>query len=1108
MAAADAQAVLADPNAFEQLVASLLQADNTARKHGEAVFEEVKKNPDGCVSHLMRCLRQSASEEHRAFSAIMLRKVLTRDEPTMYAASSPQVQLAVKQELLAALAAEPSGSVRKKVGDTVSELASELLDKGEWPEVLPALVERIQSGQPQAMEASLAILATLAAYSTDSLRPHLAQLHPILGACLGHAALDVQVAALHVVAGFIQQLEEPKERDAFQPMVPALLATLGRCLTAEDEQSAQEVLEQLIEVAEQHPKFLKKQLGEVIAAMLQIANAGQLDPPTRTLAVEFMVTLCEARERAPGMMRKLPEFVPTLFAALMGFLLDVEDDALWHGADSDAHEEEGCGELFDSGQEFLDRIAISLGGKALVPAAGALLPAWLQDGADWRKRHAALICLAQIAEGCAKVMLEQLQPLVMMCLQGLSDPHPRVRWSACQALGQMCTDLTPDIQEIYGAQILPALMAAMDDFSNPRVQAHAAAAVVNFSEGSEADLMGPHLDVLITKLLTLLQRGKKLVQEGALTAIASVADSSEDMFVKYYDAVMPLLSSILLNAQDKQHRLLRAKALECISLVGMAVGRERFRGDAAHVMGFLQQLQGADMDPDDPTSSYMLQAGARLCKALGPEFLPYLGVVMPPLLKTAALEPDVKITDADDVDDDEDDDDVEYINLGDKLVAIRTSTLEEKATACSMIGCYVDELKEGFFPYVKQVADIMVPLLKFYFHEDVRRAAVQSVPQLLRSADLACERGAPGASREFVSQLFAYTWEPLVAALKKEPEADIQATMLESIAEVVDLVEPALISQPQVEAAFEGLRHVLKQAERRREARLKRLQQEDFDEEEAEALREENECEEELVDQVTTAIGSFLKRFGDAVLPYVESLMPHIAPLLDKSRSEEERRIALCVVDDLLEHSPAGRAKYAPQVLPVLLDACGAAHADLRQCAAYGVGVVAGRAPEVLRPHAQAALMAVMAVINGPDARGDDNEMATDNAVSALGLLLQHHADALDGAAVGAAWVAALPIKGDAVEGVRAHAQLVAMMEAQDPRVLGAGGKHIPHLAGVLVQVLGRGSDLVDAETAPRAAKIVAALRADANYAAAVDAAFAALSDKHKANFTAHMAGP
>jgi hypothetical protein len=32
----------------------------------------------------------------------------------------------------------------------------------------------------------------------------------------------------------------------------------------------------------------------------------------------------------------------------------------------------------------------------------------------------------QIAEGCAKVMLEQLQPLVAMCLTGLGDAHPRV----------------------------------------------------------------------------------------------------------------------------------------------------------------------------------------------------------------------------------------------------------------------------------------------------------------------------------------------------------------------------------------------------------------------------------------------------------------------------------------------------------------------------------------------------------------------------------------------------------------------------------------------------------------------------------------------------------
>ena len=49
----------------------------------------------------------------------------------------------------------------------------------------------------------------------------------------------------------------------------------------------------------------------------------------------------------------------------------------------------------------------------------------------------------------------------------------------------MCTDLGPDFQEAEHARLLPGLMAVMDNFNHPRIQAHAAAAVVNFSENCE-----------------------------------------------------------------------------------------------------------------------------------------------------------------------------------------------------------------------------------------------------------------------------------------------------------------------------------------------------------------------------------------------------------------------------------------------------------------------------------------------------------------------------------------------------------------------------------------------------------------------------------------------
>ena len=73
----------------------------------------------------------------------------------------------------------------------------------------------------------------------------------------------------------------------------------------------------------------------------------------------------------------------------------------------------------------------------------------------------------------------------------------------------------------------------------------------------------------------------------------------------------------------------------------------------------LAQAQG--VEADDPTAAYMLQAGARVCKCLGPDFLPYMELVMPQLLTTAAQQPDVSVTQADADDDDNDDDEDEDV---------------------------------------------------------------------------------------------------------------------------------------------------------------------------------------------------------------------------------------------------------------------------------------------------------------------------------------------------------------------------------------------------------------------------------------------------------------
>ena len=73
----------------------------------------------------------------------------------------------------------------------------------------------------------------------------------------------------------------------------------------------------------------------------------------------------------------------------------------------------------------------------------------------------------------------------------------------------------------------------------------------------------------------------------------------------YYDRFVPCLKYIIQNATSVANpdlRLLRGKTIECISLIGLAVGTEKFSADANEVMDMLLKTQTGDtaLSDDDP----------------------------------------------------------------------------------------------------------------------------------------------------------------------------------------------------------------------------------------------------------------------------------------------------------------------------------------------------------------------------------------------------------------------------------------------------------------------------------------------------------------------------
>ena len=82
-------------------------------------------------------------------------------------------------------------------------------------------------------------------------------------------------------------------------------------------------------------------------------------------------------------------------------------------------------------------------------------------------------------------------------------------------------------------------------------------------------------------------------------------------------------------------------------------------------------------------------------------------------------------------------------------------------------------------------------------------------------------------------------WEALEDGIKQcvqEPDTEVMSDMLEALEEIIEMLEPALLPMEKLAAICEKLQGILADSAKRRAERLKRLEGEDFDEDEALAI--------------------------------------------------------------------------------------------------------------------------------------------------------------------------------------------------------------------------------------------------------------------------------
>lgn len=1067
-----------DKARFVELLKALQSPDNAIRQKAETMYGQAKQSePDQLLIGMMTVLGSPEVEEKdRRHDAVLLRQLMTRgpEKDFVFARVSPAHKQEVAAELLRRFESEGSAKVQKKIGEVVAKLAEYVCDKDDprgslspgtcgWPALLPLIFRMADvstASSPDSCESALRLLKELVTTLKEDIVNAKQQFGQILQHGLAAPSMQIKVATFLLICSVVEETE----KKAWAPLLataPVLVSVLTQIAQAKEEDMLSECIQAFIDVATVEPDFFKAQLQtsmEPAKFMASVARTREVtDSGLRNLALEWLVTYLEKRSK--WLTKQLPNFAPLVLEACMDLMLEVEDGEAelkaWAERMDDEEGEEDEDELFHSGEESIDRVVQAVGMEALGTALFRLIGHFTSQ-ASWQAKHAALAAIKQTVEYVEDPT--HMAEMAKLLLQHVDHPHPRVRYTALHAIGQLANDQAPQFQEAFHQTVMPTLQKKMDDQVD-RVAAMAMSAFVSFGEELDTSLMSGYAQAFMEKLVAKLQSTQhRGVREESITSIAVIAGVIETDFSRYYDGIMPMLKQFVMHAKGEKENRLRGKSFECMSLLGIAVGKEKFLPDAREAV---TEMLKTPLEADDVQREYIKEASERICQCLKKDFAPFLQHLLPGIYKSLRLDELGEAAPAH-ADDDDDEAYVQVATGDGKFVRVRTQKFEEMMQSVQLLHTFTTEMESGFWDYVKPTAEVLLPLLSAsdeisMLCEEVRGSALQVWSLLIKAARLgAQERNMPN---DTAKQLLQTGLQASFTQLEKNEDADVLQELACGITECIKNVGPGVLGAEEVnqlttrifgfldQSFTRSQKWFIEQQKRKQEASA--LPKELGDEEEDD---DDGDSEEQLRRNYEEVLGAMMQVSPAEFMP----CLPRCAERIQQWVTTPQTKVlGLYLACDLLQHLKDQSESAWPVFMPCIFNSLGDTDADARTAAAYAINLAAPlskfaeASPEAFKRLAQ--------LVSGakPKKRDDKGKLAYDNAVAAL-LAMAKEKPQLCPPEINA-WdlvISRLPLRDDDDEAKKVHEKIVDLVLAQNDGLLGGPDKkNIASVLAILAEI-------------------------------------------------------
>ena len=511
---------------------------------------------------------------------------------------------------------------------------------------------------------------------------------------------------------------------------------------------------------------------------------------------------------------------------------------------------------------------------------------------NWKMKHSAFMALSQIGEYIENI--DEIAPIIDTIGQFVDNDNPRVRYACCHCIGQLSDDMSPDFQLKYLDKVMPMLARRLED-NVPRVIGHSCASLTNLLEACKhpESQIKPYIKELYAKLWQLIKTGSTFVKENALSALSALSvGATEVYFTPFYKDHIENLLTIIENANSKEFKKMIGHAIECASISSNMVGKDTFKPYAERLINDMIAIQKQIIDcPDDdgtnPQLGFLLTAWERISRLLERDFDPFVDRMMPTLITLCrnVITEGKKYEDDPDVTGEEEEDKATFNSFDDDNCFV----------AINMIRIFLKKNGTALAGWVKEIYNVIVPLLTYIPNESVRTVATKCLPAIIDAMQTPQTQGdIPDFAKQAASQIWS--------TMEIETEAEILLLHTKSMQSLLKKAGKFL-NEAGLKLMYDKCIEHLQASHKRKKDQEEHHDDEEQEEEVENVLKLEKEMEDEFCCQIAEILGSLFLTHKEMTLPIVAELDKNfIENSLRDENPDRLKKFGLFLICDIIDH--------------------------------------------------------------------------------------------------------------------------------------------------------------------------------------------------------------